>query len=61
MPFKEKYVKKMWEDFPYKEEIKDGVSTLAADHLFKVNNKATKLDEEKADVFHTTLARIIFV
>jgi hypothetical protein len=52
-----KYLLKVMEDFP--EEI-TGVSTPAADHLFKVREDGRKLSKEQADVFHHTVYQLLF-
>ena len=37
------------------------VSTPAADHLFKTRDSVSKLDPEKADMFHRITAQLLFV
>jgi hypothetical protein len=36
-------------------------ATPAANHLFMVNENATKLDEDKADMFHHNVAKLLFL
>jgi hypothetical protein len=54
---------KMLEDFPYKDQLHliKPVSTPAAEHLFEVNDKATKLVRNMADGFHTAVAKGLFL
>eukprot|EP00957_Ditylum_brightwellii_P067359 5113247-Ditylum_brightwellii.AAC.1 len=53
------YIKEMLEDFP---EVIDGeVSSPAADHLFQVQEAATKLSETDARTFHTYTAKLLFL
>ena len=56
-----RYIEKMIDEFPFKNELKKGVKTTAGDHLFKVNKNATKLDKKLKDVFHTTVAKSLFL
>jgi hypothetical protein len=57
------YIKKMLEEFPSAKEVEalKRVSTPAAEHLFRVNPKAEKLNPEKAEEFHTTVAKALFL
>ena len=55
------YVSKMINEFKYKDQIKDKVRTLAAEHIFKINNKCNKLNKEKTEVFHTYMAKGLFL
>ena len=58
----QKYIEKMLDEFEYNDEI--GMATArspAADHLFEVNEEATKLDKSKAETFHTMVAKALFV
>ena len=57
------YIKKMLEEFPHMEEVNKlkAVKTPAATHLFEVNDKATKLSPQLADVFHTQVAKGLFL
>ena len=52
------YVKTMIEEFP--EELKGKVSTPANDHLLKVD-KGKMLGPMKAEVFHSTVAKALFL
>ena len=57
------YVKSVLKEFPYQEELKKTKSpkTPAAEHLFQIDPDAVPLDKEKADVFHTTVAKLLFL
>ena len=61
--YMKEYIGKMLEEFPYKEELMllKKVSTPAAEHLFTVNPKAEKLAGDKPEVFHTTVAKNLFL
>ena len=54
-----KYVKEMLEDYP--EQLKGKSKTPANEKLFRVNDSSTKLDREKAEVFHTFVAKGLFL
>ena len=47
-----RYIEKMIQEFPFKNELKNGIKTPAGDHLFKVNKRANKLSNKMKDVFH---------
>ena len=51
------------EDFKCKHELKamKTPASPAADHLFKVRDEAIKLDDDKKEEFHTTVAKALFV
>jgi len=57
------YVNKMFEDFPYMKDVQElkSASTPAAEHLFTVNEKATKLPDGLKEEFHTTVAKALFL
>lgn len=57
------YVAKMLEEFPNIDEVDalKHVSTPAADHLFQVRDKAPTITDEKKEVFHTTVAKGLFL
>ncbi len=56
------YIKKMVDEFPYQEEVKGQISKVpATENLFKVNPKGIKLDKEKAEAYHTSVAKGLFV
>jgi len=58
----ENYVKKMYEEFPYQEELGNKkASTPASATLFKVNIDCDKLNKGKAEVFHTWVAKALFL
>ena len=50
----------MLEDFHKFDPNKTISRTPAADHLFKVRDDQPKLDEQKAQVFHTFTAKALF-
>ena len=56
-----RYIEKMIQEFPFKDELKSGIKTLAGDHLFKVNKRANMLNNKLKDVFHTTVAQALFL
>lgn len=56
------YIEKMIDKFPAKEEL--GIAnakTPAAEYLFKINKNGVKLDSKKKEIFHTTVAKALFV
>ena len=53
------YVRKMIEDFPYPKEIMTKIQTPAANHLFKTRD-CPKLPKDKAETFHTWVAKGFF-
>ena len=55
----EEYLKEIIKDLP--EDMNGTATTPAADHLFKVREHATKLDPEKAEMFHRVVAQLLFV
>ena len=54
------YIQEMLEDFHKFDPNKTISRTPAADHLFKVRDDQPKLDEQKAQVFHTLTAKSLF-
>ncbi len=52
------YVSKIINEFP--EEILGEQATPAGNHLFKVREDGTKLNEEQADAFHHTMYQLLF-
>ena len=54
------YIQEMLEDFHKFDPNKTIPRTPAADHLFKVRDDKPKLDEQKAQVFHTFTAKALF-
>jgi hypothetical protein len=52
------YVSKIIKEFP--EEILGKQATPAGNHLFKVREDGTKLNEEQADAFHHTVYQLLF-
>eukprot|EP00957_Ditylum_brightwellii_P210976 15365620-Ditylum_brightwellii.AAC.2 len=54
-----KYTKEIIETFP--EKIEGSVNTPAAEHLFVINEDGIKLSEEKAQAFHTSTAKLLFL
>jgi len=58
----EKYIKDMVKSFPYVDEVgTTSAKTPAADYLFQVNDDSKKLDYSKREVFHTTVAKALFI
>jgi hypothetical protein len=53
------YVEKMLADLPT--EMDGTAPTPAANHLFTVNDNQTKVDEQKAQFFHTYVAKTLFL
>ena len=43
------------------EEVDDNVATIATKNLMVVNDKCEKLDEEKSDLFHSVVAKLLFI
>ena len=54
-----RYLQETLDEFP--QEITGEVSTPASLFLFKVNPQAKKIDEERARIFHTAVAKLLFV
>jgi Reverse transcriptase (RNA-dependent DNA polymerase) len=55
------YIKGMLEECP-EELLKAGAAkTPAASHLFEINEKATKLDDKKAEIFHHLVAKLLYL
>ena len=55
----EDYFLEIIEDFP--EEISAMSKTPAAKYLFKVDEETPKIDEQKADIYHTTISKSLFL
>ena len=53
------YIDNILKDMPA--EFDGYAATPAANHLFMVNEDATKLDEDKADMFHHNVAKLLFL
>ena len=47
------------EAFP--EKIESTAVTPAANHLFITNNECTKLDEKRSDIFHSIVAKLLYI
>eukprot|EP00957_Ditylum_brightwellii_P090374 6882042-Ditylum_brightwellii.AAC.1 len=43
------------------EDLGESCSSIAVDHLFKVNKQGVSLDEKKVQQFQTTIARMLLV
>ena len=56
-----KYIEKMLQEFPCPNEIKGNAKTPAGEHLFKVNKKGEYIGDVKAEVYHTTVAKALFL
>ena len=54
------YIQEMLEDFHKFNPNKNISRKPADDHLFKVKDDQPKLDEQKAQVFHTFTAKVLF-
>ena len=54
------YIQEMLEDFHKFYPNKTIYRTPAADHTFKVRDDQPKLDEQKAQIFHTFTAKALF-
>jgi hypothetical protein len=54
-----KYLQETIEKFP--ENIEGSVSSPAAAHLFEINDQATKLEDERAQLFHTIVAKLLWI
>ena len=54
------YVKEVINAYPYPNELKKPVTTLAADHLFKIR-ETKKLKPEHARIFHNIVAKGLFL
>ena len=54
------YIQEMLEDFQLFNPNKTISHTPAADHIFKVRGDQPKLDEQKAQIFHTFTAKALF-
>jgi hypothetical protein len=54
------YINEIVSDYTkYSKDLKTGV-TPAADHLFKIDDNAVKLDKEMGKVFHNFVTRCLF-
>ena len=54
-----KYVQEMIEEYP--DDLKGTSKTPANEKLFKVNDKSNKLSKDEAEVFHTMVAKGLFL
>ena len=55
------YVNKMINRFKYKNKLKTNPTTLVTNYIFKINNECNKLPKEKAELFHTYVAKGLFL
>ena len=55
------YITKMINKFDYKDELKTKATTPATNYIFKVNNQCNKLSKEKSEIFHTYVAKGLFL
>ena len=53
------YIERMLDDLP--QDMNGTAATPAASHLFDVNPGAVRLDHNTADLFHTTVAKLLFL
>lgn len=57
-----KYIQALIDDFPYQNELGNRcTNTPAVEHLFKINQNATKLNQHKVETFHTWTAKSLFL
>ena len=54
-----KYVSEMIDEYP--DEVQGKSKTPANEKLFKVNDRSNKLSKEKAELFHTMVAKGLFL
>ncbi len=54
------YVRKLIEEFPYKIDSKDVARTPAGEQAFSLGRNV-KLDAKRKEIFHTTVARALYV
>ena len=54
-----KYVQEMIDEYP--DDLKGTSKTPANEKLFKVNDKSNKLSKDEAEVFHTMVAKGLFL
>jgi len=57
----QRYVEKMIEEFPFKGQLKKGIKSSAADHIFKTRKETKKLDKQMTDIFFTTVYQALFL
>jgi hypothetical protein len=55
------YIEEILELFAQHDSSKSAANTPAAEHLFKVNEEATSLDQEQATIFHNFVAKCLFL
>eukprot|EP00957_Ditylum_brightwellii_P038639 2920654-Ditylum_brightwellii.AAC.1 len=55
----QKYIQELIDGFP--EELCGACTSPTADHLFQVNEEEIKLCDKKAQQYHTTVTRMLFV
>lgn len=53
------YIENALSDFP--EELGKSVTSPASEHIFRVNPNGTPVEEEKRIIFHTIVARLLFI
>jgi len=56
-----RYVEKMLKEFPYIEQLKKGIKTPAADHIFKVRKDGKKLNKQMKESFYTAVYQALFL
>ena len=58
----EKYVDKVPEEFPYKNQIPSKAAlTPAANYLFTVKENTQKIGPRRKETFHSTVAQLLFL
>ena len=55
------YIQAMLDKFSEHDPTKTTAKTLAANHLFQINDKVTPLSEKVAAIFHTFVAKVLFL
>jgi len=55
----EDYIKKILEEAPH--DMNGTAKTPAASHLFNTNDRAKKLSEEKAQLFHHIVTKLLYL
>ena len=56
-----KYVDEMIESFPSPKDLRRDAVSPASEHLYLINDATAKIDSERADIFHTIVAKGLFL
>ena len=51
----------MIESFPLPKDLRQDAVSPASEHLYQVDDKASKIDSEHADIFHTIVVKGLFL